>query len=130
MGSRIIFLLSLLAGCVNSAENYTGPRPPKPDVPYLLHASTLVETEAGEAREQGRKNETAYLISGTSSPVRTPLSEPIFIMESRKLSPERMELYRLDVRNGGREVLLSPKRRKGAGHPLHLIVTKLSHRLC
>src|SRR5260370_35309818 len=110
MGSRIIFLLSLLAGCVNSAENYTGPRPPKTDVPYLLHASTLVETEAGEAREQGRKNETAYIISGTSSPVRTPLSEPIFIMESRKLSPERMELYRLALRHqrGGAPLLPQP----------------------
>ena len=46
-----IFLVSLAAACCMAAEKYSGPVPPKPDVPYLLHASTLVETEPGEARE-------------------------------------------------------------------------------
>ena len=34
-----------------AADKYTGPKPPKADVPYLLHADTLIETEAVEARE-------------------------------------------------------------------------------
>ena len=42
-----------------AADKYDGPRPPKPDIPYLLHANHLVETEICEAREQGGKKDTA-----------------------------------------------------------------------
>ena len=39
----------LLVTCISipavAAEKYTGPRPPKADVPYLLHADNLIETE-------------------------------------------------------------------------------------
>jgi len=95
---KAVLLCSLAAGWLTSAEKYTGPVPPKPDIPYLLHGSNLIETEVGEARSDSHKNDTTYSISGASSPARTPLAEPIFIMDSRNISPERFELYRVGVR--------------------------------
>lgn len=121
-------LLFLVAIGLSGAEKYTGPLPPKPDVPYLLHATNLVETEMGQAREESRKNDTNYVIAGASSPARTPLAEPIFIIDAQKSSPERFELYRLEVKGGNREVTFSNRRRAG-NRPLHLAVTPLGGRL-
>jgi hypothetical protein len=111
------------------ADKYAGPVPPKPDIPYLLHASNLVETETGQARQENRKNESAFVVSGASSPARTPLAEPIFIIDARNLAPDRMEMYRLEVKGGNREVSLATGRRRGGGQPIHLQVTALGDRL-
>lgn len=121
-------LLLLCAGFALPQDSYSGPRPPKPDVPFLLHADNLIETEVGEAREQQKgKNDVAYIISGASSPARTPLAEPAFLFESEKISPESLGLYRLDVKNGNREVVMSQK--KKSARPLRLMVTRLADRL-
>lgn len=122
--SACLFVASLSAS-LTAAEKYTGPVPPKPDIPYLLHASTLVETEVADARE-GRKNDS-YVISGASSPARTPLAEPIFIIDAQKIQPESFELYRLDVKGGSREVSLGGRGRHG--HALHLSVRPLTGHL-
>ena len=121
-------VLSLIALSLAAADKYQGPRPPKPDLPYLLHASRLVETEATEAREEKRKDDTVYVISGVSSPARTPLAEPIFLMETEKLQADRLELYKLEVRNGRREAVFPAKRRKDAG-PIRISVTRLDQNL-
>jgi hypothetical protein len=123
--SAFLALGFLLAG----AEQYKGPRPPKPDIPYLLHADHLVETEVADASEGGHKNDTVYSIPGTASPARTPLAEPIFIMESNQISADQIELYRLEAKNGHREVVISQKRHRGDAGPFHLVVTKLGDRL-
>ena len=122
--------LLLLAAIVllSAAEKYTGPLPPKPDIPYLLHGSTLLETETGQVREESRKNDTNYVVTGASSPARTPLAEPIFIIDAQKSSPERFELYRMDVKGGNREVSFSGRRR-GGNRALHLAVTPLGGHL-
>ena len=125
MKQRLLFAVMCVIA-LGSAADYKGPRPPKPDVPYLLHAQTLVETEIAEAREETRKADTTYVIDGAESKAKTPLAEPIFILETQQLSAEGLELYRLEVRNGRREVSLSGKRRKGGPKPLHLLVTKLA----
>jgi hypothetical protein len=114
-------------GSLAAADKYTGPVPPKPDIPYLLHASTLVETEAAQT-QQGKKNDQ-YTISGASSPARTPLAEPIFIIDARQVQPESFELYRLDVKGGNREVSLSGNRRRGGSRALHLAVKPLGGHL-
>ena len=108
---RNIALAFLIAGCLAAADKYTGPVPPKPDIPYLLHASSLVETEVANA-QQGKKTDQ-YTISGASSPARTPLAEPIFIIDAHQIQPDTFELYRLDVKGGNREVSLSSNRRRG-----------------
>jgi hypothetical protein len=93
-----------------------------------MHADNLIETEVAEAREQGRgKNDTSYTVPGASSPARTPLAEPIFLFESDKITAESLQLYRLEVKNGGREVVISQKKR--SAHPLRLTVTRLTGRL-
>jgi hypothetical protein len=108
-----------------AADDYAGPRPPKPDTLYLVHADNLIPTEAAEAKQE--KGDT-FVVSGAASPARTPLAEPIFLLQTDKLSPESLELYRFDVKNGHREITLSGKRR-GGPRPLHLQVTKLDRNL-
>ena len=114
-----------MSGIAASAQKYTGPRPPKPDVLYLVHADNLVPTEIAEAKQDSKKNEMTFSISGASSPARTPLAEPIFIIESDKISPERLELYRMDVKSGRREVTMTQKRTRGGPRPLRLSVTRI-----
>lgn len=98
------------------------------DVPYLVHADNLIPTEVNDAREGNRKDETTYSIPGASSSARTPLPEPIFLLETKNLSPERIGLFRLEVKNGRREVTVSQRRRKSA-RPLRLAVTRLDDNL-
>jgi hypothetical protein len=122
---RSVSLLLILTGLVASAQKYTGPRPPKPDVLYLLHADNLVPTEIAEAKQDSNKNQMTFSIQGTTSAARTPLAEPIFIIEADKISPDRLELYKMDVKNGRREVTMSQKRTRGGPRPLRLSVTRL-----
>ena len=125
---RTAFAVMLAAAAAFAAEKYDGPLPPKPDIPYLMHADNLVETEVAQA-QQDRKNDSTYIMSGASSPARTPLAEPIFIIDAQKVSPDRFELYRLEVKGGNREVSVASGRRRGGNRPLHLIVTPLSGHL-
>ena len=109
-----------------AAQKYDGPRPPKPDLPYLKHATTLVPTEALEAREQKQKNDTLYIIEGAASPARTPLASPIFLLQSEKIVPDKLGLYRLDVKNGRREILFNAKK---PPKPIVITVTHLEGNL-
>lgn len=129
MSFRVWAVLAWLGASLIAADSYHGPRPAKPDVPYLLHADHLVETEIAEAREENRKGEVTYVIPGASSPVRTPLAEPVFIIQTQQLAADRIELYKLDVKNGQREVTLSEKRKRGGPRPIHTLVTRLGGNL-
>jgi hypothetical protein len=128
MRCKIVFAF-VIAGLLAAAEKYNGPVPPKPDIPYLVHGSNLIETEVTQAREENHKNDTNFVISGASSPARTPLAEPVFIIDSRQVSPQSFELYRLDVKGGNREVSMNSSRRRGGSRALHLAVKPLSGRL-
>src|SRR3982074_1812942 len=105
-----VFLLASAALLSFGAEKYDGPRPPKADVPYLMHADTLIETEVGEAREQSKKDATVAVVPGPSSSAKTPLAEPIFIIRTEKLLPERISAFKMEVKNGNREVVVSQKK--------------------
>jgi hypothetical protein len=118
-------ILALLTASAAWTADYTGPRPPKPDLVYLMHADSLIPTEATEAKQE--KNDL-YTVPGASSPARTPLAEPIFLMQSDRITPESLELYRLEVKSGHREITLS-NRRRGGPRALHLSVTKLERGL-
>lgn len=119
----------LLCGSAFAQPKYDGPRPPKKDVIYIVHADNLIPTETGEATPEGKKNDPVYTFPGTSSPARTPLAEPIFILDSDKVSPESVELYRMDVRGGHREVKVSGGSRRGGTKALRLSVSKLDRNL-
>ena len=123
------FLIVLIAVCAvfpALAERYSGPRPPKPDIPYLLHANKLLSTEVAQAHEErGKKDATTYVIDGAASAAKTPVPEPIFIMQSDNVQAERLGLYRLDARNGHREVVIGQKRGRNSPRQLFLNVTRL-----
>jgi hypothetical protein len=98
-------------------------------VPYLVHADSLIETEVAEAKNEDKGNDRTAWVPGVSSPVRTPLAEPGFLIEVQKLTPEKIELYKFDVRKGRREVSLPLKARKNASRPLRLTVTRIEGKL-
>lgn len=125
----VSLLALLLAASVASAQKYTGPRPPQPDVLYLVHADNLIPTEAAQATEESKKNEVTYTVPGTSSPARTPLAEPIFLIQANKVQPDRLELYKMEVRNGHREVSTARGKRGSGAKAYHLTVTKLDSNL-
>jgi len=120
---RTILLLWALLGA--APREYSGPVPPKPDVPYLLHADNLVETEFSEARQQKRRSDEVYIVAGAASPARTPLAEPIFLLLSEKIAPDSLELYGLEVRSGNREVVF-PENKKRWPRSFRLVWTKLA----
>jgi len=114
-----------LAVVLAFGQKYTGPRPPKPDVVYLVHADTLVATEAVEASQQ----KLTFMVPGTTSTARTPLSEPIFLIESDKISAQSLELYKMEVKGGKREVTIVQRRTRGGPKPLRLSVTNLDGKI-
>jgi len=125
----IALAVALAAGL--TAQKYEGPRPDKPDVPYLLHASRLVAVDADEAKEEKRKDGTAYVTTGAAAKARTPLAEPILLFESKSIAPERLSLYRMEAKSGNREVFFyeNPKKRKDSTATLRLAITKVAQGL-
>jgi hypothetical protein len=125
-------MLVVLAALPAAAQKkYTGPRPPKPDVPFLVHAANLIPAETGEARESQGKSETNYTVEGAASPIRTPIPEPVFLFQSDKINPERLSLFRMEVRNGQRTLSLpaDPRKKKDNARPIFILVTPLENRL-
>jgi|SRR5579862_296476 hypothetical protein len=105
-------------------QKYTGPQPEKADLPYLMHADNLVATEAGEAKDEHRKDDDVAVIGGATSPVATPLASPIFLMRADKLNADTLEIYKLESKNGHREVTLTHKK-KPVAKPVIVSVTKV-----
>jgi len=128
---EIMRLLLLLTTALSlaAADKYAGPKPPKADIPYLLHADTLVETESVEAREETRKDATVAVIPGASARAKTPLAEPIFIIRTDKLSAERLGAFKMEVKNGNREVVIAQKKQKSAPKQIYLNATRLADNL-
>jgi hypothetical protein len=118
--------LLLLFALPTFSQKYDGPRPPKPDLPYLKHASTLVPTESAQAKEEKQKNDTLYVIEGANSPARTPLAAPIFLFQADKIVPEKLGLYKLDVKAGHREILFGARK---SPKPIIITVTHLDGNL-
>ncbi len=85
--------------------------PPKPDVPYIVHANNLVETESSRAIEQTKKNEQWYFVEAMSSGVNTPMARPEFVLKAENLDPDSLELYRFEPKNGKREILIRKKKK-------------------
>ena len=122
--------IALLAGGLLAAQNkYNGPRPPKPDIPYLLHATNLLETEVGEAVQSDSNKGTTYTVQGASSPARTPVPEPIFLFQPGKLNPDRLSCYRMEVKSGARTLTIPSKRGKNDPKPVYILVTPLDRGL-
>jgi len=128
MFMRIWLPTLLFCAGVLTAQKYDGPKPPKPDLPYLMHADNLIPTESLEAKQENRKGEVVYSISGANSPVRTPLSSPAFLILTEEVQAEKMQCFRLQSKGGQREVLLRRKN-KLVAHPIRLNVTRVDGNL-
>lgn len=122
MTGRILTLVAA-AALAAAAQKYDGPKPTKPDLPYLKHGDSLVATEAAAAKEEHKKDDVLYTVAGASSTVKTPLSAPVFVFLSDKLVPDRLQLYRLEAKGGQREILFAHKSPPKA---YRLEVTRLS----
>ena len=109
----ILFLLT--AACAVAQSKYNGPKPEKPDLPYLIHADSLVPTEALEAREQkGKKDQITYIVAGAASSAKTPLASPIFLIQTAEIEAGKLQLYKLEVKNGQREISFSKRKQPQA----------------
>lgn len=128
MRTLVLTLATTMAVIFAQQDEYHGPIPPKADVPYLLHASNLIETQATEAKQESKKGATLFWIDGTASSARTPLAEPIFILKTEKLNPDKIELYKFDVTKTRRELTIKDKPGKN-DRPLFLSVVKVGTNL-
>jgi len=115
MTLRTTLLLLLPAMCALAQPKYNGPKPDKTDLPYLVHADNLVPTEALEAREQkGKKDQITYIMPGAASPVKTPLASPIFLLQTQELDASKLQLYKLEVKSGQREISFTKRKQPTA----------------
>lgn len=110
------------------ADQYSGPRPPKPDLPYLMHADDLVATESGDAKQEDKKGEVTYAIPGANSSARTPLASPAFLLQTDQLQADKIQLFRLQSKGGQREITIR-RRNKLVARPLRMNVTRLGDNL-
>jgi hypothetical protein len=121
------WILPLIAfAAAAQAPKYSGPLPPSPDLPFLKHASNLLPAEAVEVKEENRKDDTVYVIAGESSPSKTPLGLPVFLLKIEKLDPLKLQMYRLQAADGHREISASGKK---SADPIHVIVTRVAEGL-
>jgi hypothetical protein len=86
-----------------------GPKPDKKDVPYLVHANTLVQTEVAKPSAEDSPEGSRYIVPGETSLARTPLALPIFLLDAAEIRPEKLRLIRLTAKSGHREAMF-PKR--------------------
>jgi hypothetical protein len=120
---RRLVWLAFAVAVAASAQKYDGPVPPKTDLPYLKHGDSLIPTEAVEAKEEKKKDNTLYVIEGAGSSAKTPLASPILLLKADKIVPRNLQLFKLDTKNGHRELNLPAKRPPQA---IRIVVTKLS----
>jgi len=127
---RLLVFIILAAGVALAQSKYAGPIPPKVDVPFLLHAGNLMETETSEAKQSESKDGTVYTVAGGASPVRTPMPEPIFLFKMEKINPDKLTLFRMEVK-GGQRLLQMPtgKKARNAPRPVFLMVNRLAQGL-
>ena len=130
--TRRTLLLSTVVSLrlVSAQEKYAGPKPAKKDVPYLLHGDKLIITEVQTAGQSRSKDGQLFFVPGTTSSARTPLVEPIFLFSPDRFRPEQLGIFRFDVRNGRREIIVSGKHRKDSEENVfHLNVRRLDEGL-
>src|SRR5438309_10956282 len=115
MSPKFLYPCLFLAVAAFAQPKYSGPMPPKPDIPYLIHADNLVPTEALEAREQkGKKDQITYIIPGAASSAKTPLASPIFLIQTQDLAADKLQLYKLEIKGGQREISFTKRKQPAA----------------
>ena len=116
----IIFAISLCAQTKSAV-----PKPEKKDVPYLIHASTLVQTEIARPVPKEDGGMTTWSIPGESSLAKTPLALPAFVIDAAAVAPLKLQLYRFELKGAHRELTLA-KNGPGETQPILITVANLS----
>lgn len=117
-----VLMAATLAG---QDKNRLGlPNPPKPDRPYLIHGSSLVEVETLDAHEEEIKNELRFWVPGATSKTRTPLAGPEFLFEWVEIDPADLRLYGFEEVKGRREILYR-KKKKIVARPYFLDIERI-----
>ncbi len=111
---KLSFGVSILLAAAVGLCAQSLPAPPKKDVPYIIHATSLVEVEQSDAVPQEDKKQLIYYVQGATSGVNTPLAFPEFLFAPDQLDPNTLELYRFDQVNGRREILIRKKKKNVA----------------
>jgi hypothetical protein len=126
--NRLFALAILFVTVVIARQDYSGLRPPRKDTVYLVHADELIATEADVATKQASEDDVTYIVAGERSKARTPLASPTLVIDAENLSAEKLRLFRLDVRNGHREVSFHYDG-KGGAIPLRVAIANVAKRL-
>ena len=126
---KFVLAAMLAFAAFGQEDRYTGPKPPKPDTPFLLHASKLVELDVATAEQSERKGDTIVTVPGTAAKAQTPMPEPIFIMTSEKIQPEKFDMFRMTIKGGARELVISQKQKRDSARPVRLTAKKLDGNL-
>jgi hypothetical protein len=120
---RFLPVLILTFGLAAQTK-YAGPKPDKKDVPYLIHASSLIQTEIARPTPKDNAESTTWSIPGESSLARTPLALPAFLIDAAGIVPEKLRLYPF-TQNGGRRELTLKKRGASDVEPILITVVPL-----
>jgi hypothetical protein len=115
----------LLALALNAQTKYNGPRPEKKDVPYLIHASTLVQTEIARPVPKEDGGVTTWSIPGESALAKTPLALPALVIDASAISPAKLQLYQFQLKGAHRELTLQ-KNGAGETQPVPITISNLS----
>ncbi|MGI8961781.1 MAG: hypothetical protein ACR2IV_18885 [Bryobacteraceae bacterium] len=132
MTRRTLFtsLPLFLSAAALPQDRYSGPKPANKDLPYLLHGDKLIATEVENAIQSNSKEGQVFSVPGSTASARTPLAEPIFIFSPDHFRAEQLGLFRFEVRNGRREVVISGKHKKGdVGSVFHLSLRRMDENL-
>jgi len=100
-------------------------RLPEQGLPYLLLGDDLIEMETGDAKAQ--IDEAIYYAHGANSTARTRSARPVILAQSASLPKlaHKWELYRMEVKNGNRQLLFRVGQKRIAV-PIPVIATPLS----
>jgi hypothetical protein len=124
--NRRIILLAYAVTAAAFGQKYDGPRPTQSDLPYIKHADHLVPTEAVASKEAKKGSTTIYTMAGANSNAKTPLPMPVFLLLADKINPDRLGLYRLESKNGQREIVFDTRK---APEPIPIVVKHLDGKL-
>jgi hypothetical protein len=117
---RRLLPVLILTVCLAAQVKYAGPKPEKKDVPYLIHASSLLQTETARPTPKDDGDSTLWSIPGESSLARTPLALPAFVIDADAIAPAKLRLYPFEQRDGRRQLRL---KRQGASEVEPVLIT-------
>jgi hypothetical protein len=116
-------IVAIVALGLAAQMKYAGPKPEKKDVPYLIHAATLVQTEIVRSSPKADGDSTTWSIPGETSLARTPLALPAFVIDAGAIAPDKLQLYPFEQKGGRRELTLKRRPNPDSDDTLPILIT-------